>query len=105
MDIGRQSKKVTRGSFDEHEVKVLAESVAKAEIVDDVTPTASGALQPKAGSGAQVSAVAMSQCCVVSDNFFNELEDMRELEKGSALHRNVNLVLADALCSTRGAMV
>lgn len=37
---------------------------------------------------------------LVKDTSFNELEDLLELETGSALHQNVNLLLADLECST-----
>lgn len=97
---GSQSKKVTRTRID-GVVRAAAESVGNAKDVIEVTPEASGALQPKARSGLQLLAVAMKRYCFVNNTSFSELEDLNEL--GSALHRNVKPVLADPPLIARSA--
>lgn len=43
----------------------------------------------------------MKEFCLVKDTSFSELGDVRELDRGSALRQNVNLVLNDPPYSTR----
>lgn len=106
MTFRRQGKKETRTSFDEG-LKGAAESVAKVKNLIGVTLAAFGTLQPEAELAFQVFKAAMREYCVVKDTSFNELENLHDLETGSALHQNTTLVLADtrdSTCSAQGQM-
>lgn len=61
----------------------------------DAVPAASGPPQQEAESAFQLLKTAMTEHYLVQDTFFNEPEDLRELETDSALHLNVDLLLAD----------
>lgn len=95
--------KVKRASFDD-EMKIAAKGLAKVEEVTGVTRAASGAPQLEAESTSEVLKVAIRECCPGKDSFFSELEDLRDLETGSAPHQNLTLVLAEPRCSTRSAL-
>lgn len=97
MTTGRQSKKVTKTSFDEGGAKVGEESVPKVEDVIDAILTPSRALRTKAGSAFQVLKIAFRAYGSVNYTSFSETVT------GSALHRNLNLVLASPPFSTRSA--
>lgn len=48
--------------------------------------------------------IRIIECCFVDDTSFNELDNLHDLERGSALHQNVNVVLDDPpyiTCSVR----
>lgn len=89
---GRQSKKVARASLYEA-AKVAAENVTKVEDVIDVTLAGSRALKPEAESAFQVLKAATREYCFIRDTFCNVLKDLYELQKGPALHQNMNAVL------------
>lgn len=102
MTAGCQSKKMAIANSEER-VRAAAESVAKVEDFDDVTTAALGALQPYALSAFQLSKVAMQVYCFMKISSLNKLEYLHKLGRGSALHQNEILVLADLSHSTRKA--
>lgn len=86
-------------------MKDAVESVARMKDVTDMTPAASSPLHSEAESAFQVLKVALREYRLVKDTSFSELEELHELEAGSALHKMINLVLADTLynsCSASG---
>lgn len=95
MMTAHQRKVFTRNSFQEEGVEVGAGGVKKKNNVIETTPAVSGALETGAGPVFQVLKVVTKEYCDVKDTFFNEVEDKHILEKGSAPHQNVELVLAD----------
>lgn len=96
------SKTLKTTSFDEG-VRAASEIVAKRDDVIGVPPAASNAPQPEAKSAFKVLKIAIREYCFLRYTSFNEAEKLRELEMGSALHCNVNLVLAEPLYSIRSA--
>lgn len=91
---------MVRFGFDE-EVKAAGNSAIKKEDVTDVTSAASVALQPESESAIQVLIVPTTEYCFAKDTSLSELGDLHELDTSSALHQDVNLMLADSLYSTR----
>lgn len=73
-------------------VKIAAENAAEVRDVTDMTPTASGALQPEAQSAFDRLKVALREYCFIKNTFLDEVEELQELETVSALRRNLNLV-------------
>lgn len=84
MTAERQSKNVTRSSFDEAE-KFAAKDVAKMEDAIDVIPVASSAVQLEVESAFQMLKKATREYCFVKVASCNELEDVHELETGFSL--------------------
>lgn len=70
-------------------MKAAAVSVVKVEDVIEVTPAASDALKPEAGSAPQALKVVLREYCFVKDTSFNELEDLHKLQTGSAVHQSI----------------
>lgn len=95
MKTGCQSEKLTRTSSDE-EMRAAAESVLKTEKVIGVKWAAYGTLQPEVESAFQVLIVVMSRYCLVKDTILNERKYLFERKTRYALHKSVELVLADA---------
>lgn len=95
---------MTRTRFDDGG-KTFAKSVGKVDDVIDVRPAASGAQQLEAESALWKLKLAMMEYRFVKSISFNELEDLYDLDDGSALHQNVNLLLANLLYSTRSAWI
>lgn len=102
MTTRLQSRKMRRTCFDEV-AKVVTESDAKIEEVIEMTPTASGALQPEAQSAFQMLEIAISKYFFVENTSFNRLKDLEKLETNSALRHSVNMVLVDPAYGTRSA--
>lgn len=67
----------------------------------DATKTFFGSLQLEAESALLLVKVAMREYCFMENTSFSEVKDLHDLKMGSALHQNVNLVLADPPHSTR----
>lgn len=61
------------------------------------------ALQPEAGSALQMLKLVVKEYCFVKNTSFDDLKDLHGHVTGSALSRNVNLVLANPPCNTRSA--
>lgn len=107
---GHQREKMKRTSPDEEMVKVEPGSSAKLEGVIDSTLAAFDVLQPKAKSASHLLKLAMGEYCFVNNTSCNELEDLHDLETGSALHQNMRLMLADspthqAQCGVRQSLL
>lgn len=84
-------------------MKVAAKSAAKAADVIEVALAASSALRPKADSAFRILKIDMREYCFVKSINANALEDLDEPDTSSAMHQNVNLMLADPPSSTRKA--
>lgn len=96
LTTNRVSKKVRKASSDENAVKAVVECLTKLENVNDARTAVSSALQPKSASASRILEVAITEYCFVKDIFFSRSwGNLHELRTGSALHRNVKLVLAD----------
>lgn len=103
MTTGRWSKNLVKDSLNKEAVKVKAEISAKAAEIIDATHPASGFHQPKSRSAFQIMKAATGKYCSNKNTTLNKLEDLHVQKKGSVLHYNVCLLLADSLCSTHSA--
>lgn len=88
---------------DEQEVKMKVQSRAKLKDVTDVTPAVSGAVQLKSKSTFQLLDLTIIEYGSVKDTSSDTLERLHELERGSALDQNVNLMAVEHPQSTRSA--
>lgn len=102
MTIGYCSQKVTRASSDRQELNIGMKSLTKLESVMDVTRAGSTALQMEADSIFQVLNAVTREYRLGKDTSLNELEGLRELKTGSAVHQKINLVLAKPPNNRRG---
>lgn len=103
MKTELQGEKVTITSCSEVKVNFGEESLGMLVDVTHATPVVFRALQLKAESAFEVLSVAMRDYHISKNTYINEREDPHELQIGSALHQNVNLILADSPYSTPSA--
>lgn len=75
-------------------LKVEAGSLAKLENSNDAATAVFGTLQPEAEPASKMVEKAMRESYLIKV-CFNELKDLHELATSFALHRSLNLVLAD----------
>lgn len=103
MRSGRHCKNVLKRRKSKAGVRAGQGSSGKAGEVNVAAPVISGAVRSKAGSAYQVLEVAKKEYWFVRERAFNELEELYEVESGSALSGKINAVLADPPHSSRSA--
>lgn len=84
-------------------MKAGLESLAEMDDICEAAPAVSDEIQRKAESSFETVKLAIREYRFVKDSSFSEPEVLHELEPGSGLFRDLDLVLADPLHSPSGA--